>query len=375
MGILPWPVADDNTRIMPPHVLQPPFQHIGGLSWATPLDSAVFDDFDDVTDPARSTLSLMEDGVALGPPHTAHQLIESEGSGAFSHWGAWLYFSTTDGSDPNRNGRVYSVKRDADRYFARRAELAVGIVENYLKRLPGGAGALREARVLEIGPGRDMGTVMLLAALGAQRVAAVDRFAGAWQEDWHEPFLKALRQTAAEVFQVDLTALVREAVARQSFNFGPISFIDSAFETLDVNQSGQFDATLSHSVFEHFYSPSEAAQKLKALSSQDAVGAHHVDFRDHRNFGEPLEFLLVDDETYALPENNSDYGRGNRMRYEELCAEMSRAGFERLASEPLTFADNDYLEQLTPRLRQSDSRFKNFRTDQLRALSAAITYG
>ncbi|MEO1135261.1 MAG: methyltransferase domain-containing protein [Pseudomonadota bacterium] len=375
MGILPWPVADDNTRIMSPYVLQPPFQHIGGLSWATPLDSAVFDDFDDVTDPARSTLSLMEDSVALGPPHTAHQLIEKEGSGAFSHWGAWLYFSTTDGSDPNRNGRVYSVKRDVARYFGRRANHAVGIVENYLKKLPGGASALREAKVLEIGPGRDMGTVMLLAAMGAQRVVAVDRFLGAWQEDWHELFLTILRRAAADAFQVDLTALVREATARQSFDIGSISFIDSAFETLDVNQAGQFDVTLSHSVFEHFYSPSEAARKLKALSSQDAVGAHHVDFRDHRNFGEPLEFLLVDDETYALPETNSDYGRGNRMRYEELCTEMSQAGFEHLASEPLTFSDEDYLKQLMPRLRESDSRFKNFRTDQLRVLSAAITYG
>ena len=31
------------------------------------------------------------------------------GGGRFSHWGDQLYFSTSDGSDPRGNGRIYEV--------------------------------------------------------------------------------------------------------------------------------------------------------------------------------------------------------------------------------------------------------------------------
>src|SRR5262249_4763936 len=33
----------------------------------------------------------------------------------YSHWGETLYFSTSDNSDPNANGRRYSLARDLDR--------------------------------------------------------------------------------------------------------------------------------------------------------------------------------------------------------------------------------------------------------------------
>ena len=36
-----------------------------------------------------------------------HDDIATQGRGSFSHWRGALYFSTFDGSDPNRNGRKY----------------------------------------------------------------------------------------------------------------------------------------------------------------------------------------------------------------------------------------------------------------------------
>src|SRR5262249_15193495 len=57
----------------------------------------------------RSPLRLFENGAVLGPPHAAHALIRSGGGGAFSHWKSTLYFSTSDGSDPNVNGRAYEI--------------------------------------------------------------------------------------------------------------------------------------------------------------------------------------------------------------------------------------------------------------------------
>jgi hypothetical protein len=64
---------------------------------------------DSVDDPFASTLTLFEDGRALGPAHEAHANIPG-GSGRYSHWGDWLYFSTSDGSNPQSNGRAYRIE-------------------------------------------------------------------------------------------------------------------------------------------------------------------------------------------------------------------------------------------------------------------------
>ena len=62
---------------------------------------------DSSSEPRRSPLLLFEDGVRLGPAHSPHVAISKLGGGAFSHWGPDLIFSSSDGSDPNLNGRCY----------------------------------------------------------------------------------------------------------------------------------------------------------------------------------------------------------------------------------------------------------------------------
>jgi MoaA/NifB/PqqE/SkfB family radical SAM enzyme len=63
-------------------------------------------------DPYRSPLVLLEDGRPLGPPHSAHDDIRTVGLGCYSHWQAHLYFSTSDGSNPQCNGRTYELSND-----------------------------------------------------------------------------------------------------------------------------------------------------------------------------------------------------------------------------------------------------------------------
>lgn len=63
---------------------------------------------------AASQLVLREDGRSLGPAHSLHKAIRVLGRGRYSHWGegngSSLFFSTSDNSDPNVNGRNYSVE-------------------------------------------------------------------------------------------------------------------------------------------------------------------------------------------------------------------------------------------------------------------------
>jgi Sulfotransferase family len=63
---------------------------------------------DDVGQWKRSPLRLFEDDKPLGPAHSLHCWIRDPGLGRYSHWQERLLFATSDNSDPNTNGRIYS---------------------------------------------------------------------------------------------------------------------------------------------------------------------------------------------------------------------------------------------------------------------------
>jgi hypothetical protein len=89
-------------------VLNKPYQQETGLSWIILLDDLepIADNEDHLT---RSILLLCENDNLLQPAHSLHEDIRSHGAGRYSHWKDMLYFSTSDGSDPNTNGRVYRI--------------------------------------------------------------------------------------------------------------------------------------------------------------------------------------------------------------------------------------------------------------------------
>lgn len=80
-----------------------PFVHEQGHCWlSSALGSHVARDLIDAP-----SLRLLEDGRALGPPDAQHDVIRGEGRGAFSLCNDFIYFSTSDNSDPTTNGRRY----------------------------------------------------------------------------------------------------------------------------------------------------------------------------------------------------------------------------------------------------------------------------
>jgi hypothetical protein len=69
---------------------------------------------DDIDFWERSPLRLFENDIPLGPPHALHYQIRRDGGGKYSHWQNRLLFSTSDNSNPNNNGRIYSFDLQAD---------------------------------------------------------------------------------------------------------------------------------------------------------------------------------------------------------------------------------------------------------------------
>jgi hypothetical protein len=88
--------------------LPSPFQQQDRLCWIFNFPTPGLNG-DSINSPHKSRLLLYEEDRLLGPAHSEHEEIRSKGNGRYSHWETALYFSTSDGSDPNTNGRRYTV--------------------------------------------------------------------------------------------------------------------------------------------------------------------------------------------------------------------------------------------------------------------------
>lgn len=89
--------------------LKGPFKKANGSCWSVGMP-----EFASVSDscasPRRSPLVMFENEYRLTVNHASHAYIADPGRGFYSHWGNDILFSTTDNTDPNSNGRVYSIK-------------------------------------------------------------------------------------------------------------------------------------------------------------------------------------------------------------------------------------------------------------------------
>jgi len=89
-------------------ILEKPYQQDIGQAWAVSLTSlrSIADNEEYLY---RSPLLLFEDDVLLQPAHAMHEDIRNMGRGCYSHWNETLFFSTSDNSNPNTNGRIYRI--------------------------------------------------------------------------------------------------------------------------------------------------------------------------------------------------------------------------------------------------------------------------
>jgi hypothetical protein len=91
--------------------IMPPFERDGlaFVNRSPTLDQlSAFGDNEKIKGDQRSALLIYEGFTALGPAHNTYADIRDLGSGRFSHWRRHgIIFSTSDGSDPNTNGRHY----------------------------------------------------------------------------------------------------------------------------------------------------------------------------------------------------------------------------------------------------------------------------
>ena len=69
-----------------------------GIDWMSHYDLGV------------SPAVVYENNIPLNVPNAQHAAIQEEGNGRYSVWEGYLYFSSSDNTDPRTNGRVYELE-------------------------------------------------------------------------------------------------------------------------------------------------------------------------------------------------------------------------------------------------------------------------
>jgi SAM-dependent methyltransferase len=339
---------------------------------------------------------VYEAGRALGPPHSPHADIRASGSGRFSHWQELVYFSASDGSDPNTNGRAYTYSLSGWRFRQVAGPDAPAVVptnhrprdcrpeqiqadvaqalrwgQTYREMLGRLAAPLAGKTALEVGPGVNCGCVMVLAAHGMRPIVA-DRFLTAWEPAYHAEFYAAL---AGELERTDPAADVRPLralVAAGGYDEAVITRIPSALEELPL-PAASVDVALSLAVLEHVYDLGRSFRQLHRVTRPGGVGLHWIDFRDHRDYARPLEYLLLAERDFQRLFAGCQGECGNRHRPDEASALLRAAGFEELSREGYIFSEPAYLADFLPRLRAArQSRYRRLTAEQLRMISAVF---
>ena len=243
----------------------------------------------------------------------------------------------------------------------RAVNYALQVGKNYISQISALPDGLEGRSVLEVGPGSDFGPALLLASSGA-KVSIIDRFFAKWQEDYHRPLYTALRNR----WSGDPAPF--DAVLNANGYGDIITVFSCALE--DLAEDRKFDVIISNAVLEHMRDIEQAVESMARITQYCGWGLHQIDFRDHRNFSKPLEYLLYTDEEFEKELGPVLGECGQPYRTSELEALFLKHGFEIDCRNINMIADESYLADFLPRLRASASRYRNWQIEDLRNISA-----
>lgn len=149
-------------------------------------------------------------------------------------------------------------------------------------------------RVLELGPGDNLGVALLFIAAGAEQVVCLDRFDSSRDLAKNRAIYRALLDTLDPSSRARASACVSAAgdilSPRIECRCG-VAIEDAA--TLFAPQS--FDLIISRAVLEHVFDVDKAWQAMDRLLASGGRMLHKIDFRCHSYYEDfhPLWFLTV----------------------------------------------------------------------------------
>jgi len=232
-------------------------------------------------------------------------------------------------------------------------------------------GTGRPTRILEIGPGANLGVGVIFALTGAEKYYGLDIYM--------DPDLYSASQYESIAYLVQLAGAGRplrklDDVMKVTDN--KVEFARDRIEYLYPRQSydiplpdGSLDYVFSHATMEHVADPETTVRAISRVLRNGGITAHQIDMRDHADFSKPLEFLKVDED--AWKERWKDPKRAflymNRWRLSDFKEAFEGAGLRILKVDVnATFPVDESIR------RTLDKRFQKYSLEDLSVTGVMI---
>jgi SAM-dependent methyltransferase len=249
------------------------------------------------------------------------------------------------------------IRRDA-RSIPEDADYAVGYARGLIAVMEHQGIPVAGARVLELGPGVNLGPQLILASLGAEVIVA-DPYLAVWDPAYHPPLYAAL----AEQWTGPVDAL-HAATAAGSHEAGLTTRKEPAEDLVSI-PSGSIDFVFSNAVLEHIVDIAKVSSETARVTRAGGLACHTIDLRDHRNFERPLEHIIHGDRFFGALVRLIGFELGNRLRSIEFWAAFEGAGWRIVERHVTMTADPAYLAEATARLRRGSSPYRDWPAEDL----------
>jgi hypothetical protein len=209
--------------------------------------------------------------------------------------------------------------------------------EKALKTYTGNPNPLTGKRVIELGPGPDLGTGIVILAFGAKSYTAVDKN-------------KLIRKTPPSFYNVLLNHLkelpgysnARTTVHNlQRGNFNKdFCYIWDPTLVLQKSPSKKFDILVSQAVLEHLVNIKQIFEILYSKMDLHSVMVHEVDLGAHTGLIrtiDPLNLLRYSDLIWNLLKFD---GSPNRLCMSDYRKILHQTGFVKIETTPIRFYDD-----------------------------------
>jgi SAM-dependent methyltransferase len=198
------------------------------------------------------------------------------------------------------------------------------VYDQYIRHWPKGV----QGRAVELGPGDNCGTAILLRTYHATAVDLVDRFYTMRDQTTQTEIYRLLMERHPKI-----ASLCKNPSAPGERDFDKVTWHTgekAAAEVFFASRPRTYAFIASCAVFEHLYDPVKALKHMAEALVPGGAMVHAIDLRDHGMFssaGYPeLEWLTISDALWPLMTRG--HGRPNRVSLEQYRQACARLGLE-----------------------------------------------
>lgn len=190
---------------------------------------------------------------------------------------------------------------------------------------------LQDKRILEIGPGDNLGVALMFLASGSAQVVSLDKFLSKRESEQERKIYQELRRQLND-YSRELFDTIINLDGKIEINSDKLRYIygHGIEEANDFLEPESFDFIVSRAVLEGIYDIDAAFSVMNSLLIPGGLMIHKIDLRDYGMFSgfgmHPLTFLTIPDSIYRLMTKES--GRPNRRLINYYRQKMIDLGYD-----------------------------------------------